>query len=48
MNWIVLNLPLVALAAGLTVVPILVVTLKDDGDHSDEPTLVTAGSDRGE
>lgn len=49
MNWILLNLPLVALAAGLTVVPILRVTLSDNGDngdHSAEPTLATVGSDR--
>jgi hypothetical protein len=46
MNWILLNLPLVALAAGLTVVPILRVTLGDNGDHSAEPTLATVGSDR--
>ena len=46
MNWILLNLPLVALAAGLTVVPILRVTLGDNGDHSAEPALATVGSDR--
>jgi hypothetical protein len=46
MNWILLNLPLVALAAGLTVVPILRVTLGDNGDRSDERTLASAGSDR--
>jgi len=49
MNWILLNLPLVVLVAGLTVIPILKVTLDEDGDtrdHSAEPTLVTVGSDR--
>jgi hypothetical protein len=55
MNWILLNLPLVALAAGLTVVPILRVTLGDNGDNGDhgdtgdrsaEPTLASVGSDR--
>ncbi len=43
MNWMLLNLPLVALAAGLVVVPILKVTLAEDGRDAE---LVTAGGEQ--
>jgi len=46
MNWILLNLPLVALAAGLTVIPILWVTLTEDDARNDDRAVATAGSDR--